>query len=178
MPHPTNPRRQRHFDYGTTTSYGSSTTPTTAEADTIAQTVGASLSGLTPGTVYHARLVAGNSDGAATGADVSFTTAERPTVATGSVGVAATTATLNGSVDPNGRATSYRFEHGSSTAYGTSTAPASAGSGTAPRAVSTTLTALTARTIYRVRLVASSSDGTATGCPRDRRGRCRARHRM
>jgi hypothetical protein len=35
--------------------------------------------------------------------------------------VAQTGATLNGTVDPNGKATTYRFDFGTTTAYGSST---------------------------------------------------------
>ena len=44
--------------------------------------------------------------------------------------VGATTATLNGKVDPNGRSTTYLFEWGTSTSYGSKTSSSSAGSGT------------------------------------------------
>ena len=46
-----------------------------------------------------------------------------------------TTATLNGTVDPNGRATTWYFEYGTSTSYGSKTAEKSAGSGTSTTGV-------------------------------------------
>jgi uncharacterized repeat protein (TIGR01451 family) len=64
------------FEYGLTTSYGSSVsaTPATLPAGTTASAVSASLSGLTPGTTYHYRVVASGSAGSSYGADATFTT--------------------------------------------------------------------------------------------------------
>ena len=67
------------FQYGPTTSYGAQTTPANAGAGTTATPVSATLTGLAPGTTYHYRLVATNSDGQTTvGADRTFTTQARP----------------------------------------------------------------------------------------------------
>ena len=57
--------------YGTTTVYGSETTP--AKIDGIASTVTVSLGELQPSTEYHFRFVATNGDGKTTGNDVTFT---------------------------------------------------------------------------------------------------------
>lgn len=69
-----------HFEYGPTTSYGTSTatvTPLTGAADSIAV---AALTGLTSNSLYHFRLVATNDDQTINGADLTFTTAggDRP----------------------------------------------------------------------------------------------------
>ena len=54
----------------------------------------------------------------------------RPAAVTGSASnVAATTATLNGTVDPSGRPTAWYFEYGTSTGYGKKTSARDAGSG-------------------------------------------------
>jgi hypothetical protein len=89
-----------------------------------------------------------------------------PGVTTGaatSVGDAA--ATLNGTVDPNGSATTYRFEYGTTTAYGSQSpaVDASAGSGASGVAVSTDLSGLSAATMYHYRLVATNVIGTSVG---------------
>jgi hypothetical protein len=62
-----------HFEYGTTTSYG--TVLPCVPRDN-ARLVSADLDGLQPGTTYHFRLVAGNAVGSDEGDDRSFTTLE------------------------------------------------------------------------------------------------------
>jgi N-acetylneuraminic acid mutarotase len=62
-----------HFQYGTTTGYGS-TTPSQTKTGNTYQNVPASISGLSAGTTYHFRIVASNSDGISNGADRTFTT--------------------------------------------------------------------------------------------------------
>jgi len=63
------------FDYGTTTSYG---TTVTASQSPVTGTIGVSVSsditGLTPNTLYHYRVKATNSAGTSYGADSTFTT--------------------------------------------------------------------------------------------------------
>ena len=87
-----------------------------------------------------------------------------PTVTTSAAtGVAQTAATLNGQVTPNGAATTYRFEYGPTTTYGTSTPVTSAGSSAAATAVSANLTGLTPNTVYHARLVATNALGETAG---------------
>jgi hypothetical protein len=74
--------------------------------------------------------------------------------------VTQTSATLSGTVNPEGQATSYVFEYGTSTAYGTQTPSVSAGSGTKAVAVSAAITALAPNTTYHYRLAATSVNGT------------------
>jgi hypothetical protein len=72
--------------------------------------------------------------------------------------------TINGVIDPNNAATSYRFEYGPTAAYGTS-APSpegSAGSGSNVGSVSTKITVSQPAT-YHFRLAATNSNGTAYG---------------
>jgi hypothetical protein len=86
------------FEYGTTTSYGSSAScnPSPGSADSVVA-VSASLTGLTAGAVYHFRIVAANAGGAYEGPDQTLTTLLPTTLssqipggqgATGSLGVA------------------------------------------------------------------------------------------
>ena len=112
-----------YVDYGTSTSYGTKTPNVSAGSGTANTAVSANLTGLTPGTTYHYRVVATNSSGTARGADGIFTTSAAPVAVTGSAtSITVTSATLNGTVDPNSRATSWYFEYGTSTSYGTKTA--------------------------------------------------------
>jgi hypothetical protein len=63
-----------HFEYGTSTAYGTSTPPLDAGAGTADVPVNATLNGLAPGTTYHYRLVATSAGGTTPGADMTFTT--------------------------------------------------------------------------------------------------------
>jgi hypothetical protein len=62
------------FQYGLTTGYGAQTVPTRAGNGTASVKVGASVSGLQPGTTYHCRLIATSAAGTTNGADVTFAT--------------------------------------------------------------------------------------------------------
>jgi hypothetical protein len=63
------------FQFGTTTAYGSSTTPQKTPANNTADSFSASLSGLPAGTTIHYRAVAQSDFGTFLGADQTFTTA-------------------------------------------------------------------------------------------------------
>lgn len=65
-------------EYGPTTSYGTNTTWTSAGSGSSPVAVEVPLSGLTPGTLYHARLVAQSSEGTTNGPDIPFTTDALP----------------------------------------------------------------------------------------------------
>ena len=73
--------------------------------------------------------------------------------------LAHTSATLTGTVDPEGTATGYRFEYGATTAYGSQTSLEPAGAGSDPLVVRATLTGLTPATTYHFRLVAGPVAG-------------------
>jgi hypothetical protein len=63
-----------HFEWGTTTTYGNTTTVYSAGSGTTNVIVSDNISGLIPGTTYHFRLVAINSNGTTNGNDLFFTT--------------------------------------------------------------------------------------------------------
>ena len=156
-------------EYGTTTSYGSQTSAVSAGSGSSAVAVSVPVSGLASSTTYHARLVAVSAGGTTNGPDLTFTTGGGPpppapsvaTSAAGSVGVAG--ATVTGDVNPNGSATDYRVEYGTTTSYGSQTTAVAAGSGSSAVAVSVPLTGLTSSTTYHARLVAVSAGGTTNG---------------
>jgi PKD repeat protein len=90
-----------------------------------------------------------------------------PSAVTGTAsGLSSSGATISGSVNPNGSQTSYLVEFGTSTAYGQSSQPGSAGSGTSAVSISATLSGLRARTLYHYRVVATSGAGTSVGADR------------
>ena len=134
--------------------------------------VGAAFTGGTPNTTYHYRVVAlRGGQVVAAGQDAAFTTtsapAQAPGVTTGAASdVTASGATLNGTIDPNGTATSYRFEYGLTTAYGQSTPTTSAGAGDSAVAASASVTGLQPEKAYHYRLVALRS-GVSAGAGQD-----------
>jgi hypothetical protein len=77
--------------------------------------------------------------------------------------VTTTSAVLHGLVNPNDRMTTYWFELGTTTAYGTATNTASAGKGKAAVAVNHAIAPLEAGTTYHVRVVASNDKGVTQG---------------
>lgn len=150
------------FQYGTTTAYGQQSGLTSAGSGTADMPVRADLAGLTPGTTYHYRVIATNASGPTVGADRTFQTTgtappppTAPSATTGGATVNGASATLSGSVTPNGVDTSYYFEFGTTANYGQQTPPQGAGSGSGAVSVAATLPGLTANTTYHYRLVAA-----------------------
>ena len=153
-----------YFEYGTSTGYGTRTSTKSAGSGASAVKESVSLTKLKVATVYHFRIVASNSGGTTYGADRTFSTSVAPAVQTGaaqSVGV--TTVTLTGAVDPKSRSTTWWFEYGTSTSYGSKTSAQSAGSGTGAKSVSAALKGLVNGTVYHYRLVAKNDAGTTAG---------------
>ena len=166
---PENQETSYHFEYGTSTSYGS-TVPfpaVSSGSDYTDHAVAQAISGLEPSRIYHYRLVATNASGTSQGADQTFTTsASAPVVSTNAVSsVATSSATLNGEVNPENQETSYHFEYGTSTSYG-STVPfpaVSSGSDYTDHAVAQAISGLERSRIYHYRLVATNASGTSQG---------------
>lgn len=80
--------------------------------------------------------------------------------------VGLTAATVRGTVDPNGAATSYHVEYGTTTAYGLMTGGRSAGAGSDAVAIGVGLTGLTADTTYHFRVVATNAAGIGRSADR------------
>ena len=157
-----------YFEYGTSTAYGNQTTEGNAGSGTGNVKTSSTITGLAPGTTYHFRVVATNSAGTSYGADDTLTTrsTNAPTVTTGSAtDVTTAEAIMQGTVNPNGLATTDQFEYGTTTLYGTTVpVPAeSAGSGTATLNKGYTLVGLLPNTTYHYRLVATNIEGTTYG---------------
>jgi phosphodiesterase/alkaline phosphatase D-like protein len=74
-----------------------------------------------------------------------------------------TTATLKGTIDPNGETTLYHFEWGLSTSYGAMTPGGAMKAGTKTESVSAAVTGLEPDTTYHYRLDAGSASGTTYG---------------
>ena len=92
-------------------------------------------------------------------------TAAQPPIATTdpAASMTASTAVLNGSVNPNGSATLVRFAWGRGTAMTDTTSPQNVGSGIAIVPVSAPITGLTPDTSYSFRVLASNAGGSIPG---------------
>jgi hypothetical protein len=87
-----------------------------------------------------------------------------PSVTTGSATpLTAKSAAVTGTLSSNGARTTYAFEYGTSTSYGSQTGTRNAGRAAADVAVSARLSRLTPGTLYHYALVATNSAGTTTG---------------
>jgi hypothetical protein len=93
--------------------------------------------------------------------------ASSPTVTTGASSNATdTSVVLHATVNPNGSPAGYQFNYGPTSAYGLSTATRSAGGGSKPVSVLTTLTGLTPGTVYDYQVVAHNKSGIGIGANR------------
>jgi MYXO-CTERM domain-containing protein len=131
------------------------------------------LTGLTAGTTYFYCALAQNGAGTSVGSVLSFTTAVPPTVSTDAASaIGPTTATLNGSANPRGAATTAWFRYDTTNpsscddTFGTRT-PASAdaalGAGTTAVTFSQALSGLASNTTYYYCAIAQNGAGTAFG---------------
>jgi subtilisin family serine protease len=158
-----------HFEYGPSPSYGSSVPCVTLPgAGTSPVAVSASVEGLSENTTYHVRIVATNSGGTSHGEDQEFITAPQPppTVTTDAASsIEQTSATLNGTVNPDGAAVSdCHFEYGTTLSYGSSLPCAPLpGSGNGAVAVSATALSLSPGASNYYRIDATNAGGTSYG---------------
>jgi hypothetical protein len=97
-------------------------------------------------------------------APVAASAASKPGVRTGgAASITMNSATLNGRVDPNNAETTYFFQYGTTSLFGTNTAVAAAGSGANGVAVSVPISGLAPATKYHYRLVAQNRFGITKG---------------
>lgn len=133
-------------------------------AGTAAAPVSASLSGLSPDTVYYWDITADNGGSAVSGVarELVLSPAAR-TLGTGEVGE--TSGVVYGAVAPPGVDTTYHFEYGTTTAYGASIPDPEGHTGVASgfQDVSAELTGLQAGVTYHYRIVASTTSDTVYG---------------
>ncbi|MEA3360776.1 MAG: Ig-like domain-containing protein, partial [Thermodesulfobacteriota bacterium] len=93
-----------------------------------------------------------------------YGTTALPTVTTDNATlVNSSSATLNGTINPNDISTTYYFEYGPDMNYGTTTATGNAGSGTDDVQVRADITGLSDLTYYHFRLVAENTGGANYG---------------
>ena len=88
----------------------------------------------------------------------------KPTVTTGGIAnLTPSSVTLLGKVAPNGAETTYLFQYGPTTLYGSSTAPAVIAGGAGATNVTANVVGLSPFTTYHYRLVARNRNGTTEG---------------
>jgi tetratricopeptide (TPR) repeat protein len=129
-----------------------------------------SVTGLNPSTIYYFRVRAYRG-----GLPCRYSSTVRVTTlsATGppvvitdqATYIASFSATLNGTVDPNGLTTNVYFQYGTTISYGLTTAIQSR-TGNTYQNVAATISGLTASTTYHFRIVATNSAGTSYGADR------------
>jgi hypothetical protein len=156
-----------HFEYGPTAAYGNSTPPQGPLAtDETAHPVSAEIAGLTPGVVYHYRLVATSKEGTTDGADATFQAVPNtPTVLGSSVGeVGTNSATVSATVLPGNGATAVIVDYGTTENYGASTrSEGTLPSDEAQHTVTRVLSGLQPNTTYHYRVTAVNFAGTTHG---------------
>ena len=156
------------FDYGPTSSYGATTLAQDIGGGTAAVPVNAPIASLLSGSTYHFRVTGSNAEGVTNGGDLSFSTSagvgNAPTITTTpTTGVTAVSATLNGTVNPNGFDTIILFEYGLDTTYKTHTLTADAGSGTALLTAFANISGFKPNMTYHFRLSGSNANGVTNG---------------
>ena len=156
------------FDYGETAALGLTTDEVAAGNGQSGVPITKQLTPLTCGTQYFFRVRASNANGSTQGTTLNFTTSQcvggAPEVTTSAAtGISATGATLNGTADPNGNATTAAFDWGPTPFLGSVATANAPGSGTSPVAISAALTQLACGTQYFFRARATNSGGSAEG---------------
>jgi triacylglycerol lipase len=156
------------FEYGRTSESGYPDSITSsAGSGTSPVSVSTSSAIVQPGTNYRFRLSASNSGGTTPGGTSYFTTTaacSAPTVTTEAASsVTASTARLNGRINPNGCTTTYTFEYGLAGSGTYTKVNGSPGSGTEPVSVWNTISNLQSDKMYTFRLSASNTKGNSGG---------------
>ena len=150
-----------HFEYGSSTAYGSST-PEVDEGSTPGHPSVSATVTIQKGVTYHYAIVVKNTLGTTVGNDQVFEAPQPPSIVSStSSNVTATTADLIARINPHGEKTEYRFEYGPSNSYG-STVPVPEGSipaGIAPVQVTASIANLEVGAIYHFRVVATNKWG-------------------
>jgi hypothetical protein len=98
---------------------------------------------------------------------LAYGASSKPAVATGAVAdVTPQSATLLGKIDPNEAQTTYLFQYGPTTLYGTSTPVTAAGNGDQAVTVVANISGLAPATVYHYRLIARNRNGVVDGVDR------------
>ncbi len=150
--------------YGTSLAFGLVSATRPVGSSTAPVMVRIPLRRLAAYTSYYFEVVATNAAGTSYGSPISFLTTGSPIiVAQAFRDLATTSVTLAGTVIPDGHATRWYFQYGTTLAYGASTKVGGSGSGTRAVDVARAIAGLSPNTVYHFRLIAVSVDGTVAG---------------
>jgi hypothetical protein len=157
-----------YFEYGINSVEEDSTSTEDAGSPSGLEHVSTPVTGLIAGRVYQYRVVGENGLGSSTGNIQTFETdpAIKEIQTLPATEVEPTTATLNGSLNPDGYETEYFFEYGKTASYGqkaplTPAEVETTAAGTVN--VSVPISNLETGTTYHFRLVATNTTGTTVG---------------
>jgi len=155
------------FEYGTTAAYGTKV-PIPSGSIALGADIAVSqlIGGLEIDTTYHFRIVATNSEGTSVSDDFAFRTPAKPVVVTEAPFYTNTfEPQLNGTVDPERAPTTYQFEYGPTTSYGTKIPVAAEGIGGGDAAIplGKYLEGLSRESTYHYRVVAENEVGISKG---------------
>lgn len=159
------------YEYGQSATFGSQTAAQTIGSGWTAIASPAYITGLQTDTLYYVRLSARNAYGTVSGITYSFSTNNNPpgqgTSPAASTDTAKkvtrTSATLQATINPHSSPTTYWFEYGTSSTFGSVTAFAKTGSTNASTAVSSEVSRLAPSTKYYFRVNAQNQYGTVNG---------------
>jgi len=155
-----------HFEYGTTMSYGNKSVQHSLNAGSGLVTVMDTVYNLHSSTLYHYRIVCNAGIDTIKGADRTFTTLNDPlpTIVTNPpTNITTHSAIFNGTINPHGISSSYYFEYGTTTSYGSQSPQKNINTGPTQITVSDTILNLQPATLYHHRIVCSNSAGTSRG---------------
>ncbi len=167
---PNNSSTNAWFEYGTSASFGQSTSLVTIGSGSFNYNHSAYVSNLQNNATYYYRVVAQNSFGTSYGTTMTFVTGQGsvgtglPIVSTQSAStIGQTYATLNGSINPNNSSANAWFEWGTSQSFGNSTPQQFIGSGSFTTNFTYSISSLSPNTTYYYRAVSSNGQGTTYG---------------
>jgi hypothetical protein len=152
-----NTATEYHFDYNLGTACAGGGETSSEEAGKGAGTVAkaAPVTGLTPGRLYTVCFATSNASLNAFGSQVGPAVSFRVLPETYVTEVGSSSATLHAVLDPEGATTTYGFQYGTSSSYGSETERAGAGASAKPISVEVPLQGLSSNTVYHFRVVGS-----------------------
>ena len=166
---PNGPTTNYYFEWGLNSASEHKTSEVAAGYGETAIHESSTITGLKPGTTYHFRIVAANWVGSSASKEETLTTLIPPPSVSNETptNIADTSATLNGTVDPNGFSTTYQFQYWQagkpSEVTDLPVTPEAIGSGESNVKVSKNALSLEPFTEYKWRIVATNGGGTTDG---------------